>query len=976
MHVVDTRLDKMFTVAKLEERPLKVFYQHLENRPPLIILVKACDVEFHQILIPWRLWTRVVAFPIEMRRCVMQGKAARIGVLFSDGSMQFLSPRNAQVATICHSRTLSFPTSVLVDRGIPDTYTRDHLFVCADDGYIETYNCNTSPCVPISRQDVKGTCLALCQWTDQWVIAVGTRLGEVLFFDYKNSKMLKKLPITAAKVEGVLVHEKSRSLFVIIQGRIIRMSLRDGAVMSDIPLQVEKVRGICGDLLVFGFANGALYMAKIHEKTIEVIQNGTDQQHSGGVTALGTGSSFFLTAGAEGSVLVWNFNSEIVGRINVPLKITSCCLLNGQRQILVGTEKAIMIVDGSTIFGDEVDEDDGQFDTFDERKDELLWPVPAAILAAQEEVGKWEHLRAEMAAAIEEKKVESSESDTRTARKEGKLQVAAVEIHTPTPAPTSIPTPIPTPAPVAVVVPNPREIELQQRSRMKLMEEMLGIKAPRQPPPVVVEEKSELEPEPGEEEDMEAEEEPTAPVAEPTPTESVQQIAEPPDAPPISRGWPIEEKIVAQNPPASKAEPPAVQIADEIAPPRVHEPESKPSPRGKRKTPPALAIPPKAIEPAEAAIEPTSSSTTGSSEKTARKRPRRVVNPVGRRPIVVNDEEGRGAECHRTHKRRPSSEGEDDSPASSGRAATHAPAHPPSARGAPASTTPGSHPTAASQHSRGVGESSIPLPSAESPRGHAKPSRLPQETGMTDRRVRHRARSRSPSSFAPPLPAARRRPRSASAAPPRRARVPWFERLFADSVRHLHRSFSSHELLIPLPHSSSRAPYQRPATPPWYRRLVERSARAFPTRRRDALVHPPSLAGDACFPSLVARHFNIQVHKGHQFLLGIRGSGVGSVSVAPVRMDEPPRVPVLAIPSQSVSLAPMDGEASTALVRKFVNFPGEAFVGARASLDRRKKGMLATPRIVNPLSGRKDGLKVGRVMMWRARQAERKRFGK
>jgi hypothetical protein len=59
-----------------------------------------------------------------------------------------------------------------------------------------------------------------------------------------------------------------------------------------------------------------------------------------------------------------------------------------------------------------------------------------------------------------------------------------------------------------------------------------------------------------------------------------------------------------------------------------------------------------------------------------------------------------------------------------------------------------------------------------------------------------------------------------------------------------------------------------------------------------------------------------------------------------------------------------------------------AFVGQEdlvvqsLSVERRKKGMLTTPRIVNPRSARKDGLNFVRGMMWRARQMERKRSGR
>jgi hypothetical protein len=99
-----------------------------------------------------------------------------------------------------------------------------------------------------------------------------------------------------------------------------------------------------------------------------------DQQHPDGVTAITGSASIFITTGAAGSIIAWDFCGEMMGEINVPLRILNCCILNARRQILIGTKFAIMIIDGAFIFGDEIDLDDG-LDNSDCLPDELLGPI-------------------------------------------------------------------------------------------------------------------------------------------------------------------------------------------------------------------------------------------------------------------------------------------------------------------------------------------------------------------------------------------------------------------------------------------------------------------------------------------------------------------------------------------------------------------------------------------------------------------------
>jgi hypothetical protein len=57
---------------------------------------------------------------------------------------------------------------------------------------------------------------------------------------------------------NILVHERMCSFFAVLAGRLICVSLVDGNMISECNVVVEKVMGIFGKLIVFGFASGAL----------------------------------------------------------------------------------------------------------------------------------------------------------------------------------------------------------------------------------------------------------------------------------------------------------------------------------------------------------------------------------------------------------------------------------------------------------------------------------------------------------------------------------------------------------------------------------------------------------------------------------------------------------------------------------------------------------------------------------------------
>ena len=115
--------------------------------------------------------------------------------------------------------------------------------------------------------------------------------------------------------------------------------------------------------------------------------------HDGLITGLSLGSVFFVSCSVDKTLRVWNRDFTQRCLIVFPLPLYSCCALNGKRDVLVSTEKEIMIIDGSIIFDDQVDPEDDLFDNYDKKQDSLYKETTTFVEEEEEEEDQEDFLK-------------------------------------------------------------------------------------------------------------------------------------------------------------------------------------------------------------------------------------------------------------------------------------------------------------------------------------------------------------------------------------------------------------------------------------------------------------------------------------------------------------------------------------------------------------------------------------------------------
>lgn len=370
--IFDIKTDRVFPIIKAEAPPLHIFFERERGHATLLFIMYRNRAKAYRVVIPWSLWRKVSTHPLKIERCPKANGAARIAVLLADASIQLFSPVSRRLLSICHARITGFPVSVLVDRGMHNIATsRDQLFVTFDTGMIAVFGTNGQLMEPVLTVDLKATCCVLSMFCGKWCLLIGTEKGDIIVYEYKKLRFWKRIGKKRDKIFQILHHDETHSFFVFYEDCVVRYNTDTGEDVDVIDFSHGIISCMCGSNIVIGYEDGSFNIARVHEKIIVRIHSREKPLHKGRVTGITPGRSFFVTSGYDGTILVWSNECEILVNISLPLPILSVAFLNGKRGLLIGTPYEIMIVNGSSLFGIQVDPEDPIFDNFDKLKEKM-----------------------------------------------------------------------------------------------------------------------------------------------------------------------------------------------------------------------------------------------------------------------------------------------------------------------------------------------------------------------------------------------------------------------------------------------------------------------------------------------------------------------------------------------------------------------------------------------------------------------------
>lgn len=387
-YILNVKTGNAFHVYSAPEIPTR-FFIFLQPYPTLVLCYHS-TAAFLKITIPWGVWAKNVVKSRIIRRMPKKNHAARILVQTLNSFVKLFDPRNGKSLTSATPTGSSNLYNYYYDRGtyllykenqveVYGTEHKDNLYLIMEDGKASVYDAAHSPCEETGIVDLKSHFIIPCTIDGKWYYFAAAMRSEVFLLDQTKFRYLKRAVIGIAKTINIFFLTESETAVIMYESETYLFDLKSFSVINKILIRGSDVSELHGDIIYIGQPTGQIDMIKIVGNELILLNNLNQQRiHASAVSGLGFSPNFWITVGLDGVLMYWDYNYLNLCRICLPEPLLSCEILNGKRDVIIGTENEIMKIHGDIIFGDQVDEELHIIDNFDRMFDSLS-PVQHTI---------------------------------------------------------------------------------------------------------------------------------------------------------------------------------------------------------------------------------------------------------------------------------------------------------------------------------------------------------------------------------------------------------------------------------------------------------------------------------------------------------------------------------------------------------------------------------------------------------------------
>ncbi|OHS96717.1 hypothetical protein TRFO_37094 [Tritrichomonas foetus] len=386
-YILNLKTGKSFNCYFTSKMPTRIILMK-ESRE--ICLCFGPQVQTFNVIIPWTLWSINITKTNLLRRIERKGEAARVIAFTSNSFVKFFSPKDGKVLTAATPTSPSSPIFCFYDRGymifyegkqkrIVDTGSNERLFLVLEDGHIVTFDASKNPCQQQLNINFKAVCMTFCYFQNEFYYAIASQHGEILIIDKNSLQMKKKFNISNDVFCGMIFDPISKCLICIMSRETILFDLKTKNIISRLLIKGTKLVELNNQLLYYGYENGDISMVKISEenntKSLSIQSNDIQGLHNDCITGFAFSKEFWISVSKDMTVRYWNYSNGNFYTINLPARLYGCEIINGNRDVVVGTENELMLINGKQVFDGEIDEADELIDNFDKEEDELMKEV-------------------------------------------------------------------------------------------------------------------------------------------------------------------------------------------------------------------------------------------------------------------------------------------------------------------------------------------------------------------------------------------------------------------------------------------------------------------------------------------------------------------------------------------------------------------------------------------------------------------------
>lgn len=415
--ILDLKTSKFFHCLTLDRKPNRLITVPGEN--PKFIMSDNNNLNIYHVSIPWKAYILNTTQPYVIQRCYKYNSAMRLLLFCKSNAFTFHSPKTRKMLTVATMTQSSGASSFFYDRSLIANYLpgskgievlqtnlrHDLLFVPTEGGNVSVYTTGSNPCTEQLQIELQATTVTLCQMEDKWIYCFGTEHGELHFYDASTFKFIKRSLVKKDPIISIFYHHNTNSLIIIQKDTIMRFNLIDLRVSQQFRIANFTKAYFHGDLLCIACNNGFIQGYDIEDNKISEINDKSSIFHSDEVTGIAFDSNIVVSVSKDQYLKVWDNNLFSLGEIWFPFPLNACEIINGDRDIVVGTDNEVIIVKGSLLF-DICDQEFPMIDNYNKLDDELS--TEALILEKKAEKAKLETI---LNGKVEEKDVTFTRSN-------------------------------------------------------------------------------------------------------------------------------------------------------------------------------------------------------------------------------------------------------------------------------------------------------------------------------------------------------------------------------------------------------------------------------------------------------------------------------------------------------------------------------------------------------------------------------------
>ncbi|EAY03910.1 hypothetical protein TVAG_192090 [Trichomonas vaginalis G3] len=346
--ILDVKTGKNMTIYQLQGSPKQI--RLFKGKYPRLCVLVSNTYYVLKIKNPWVLFRKLSCPPIKVRRCISQGRAARIAVLTSDSFLSMFSPSLGQFLISAGSTVSSHVTDFIYDRGIVryntqtiETSMNERLFFISSDKKILSFTEKSDSwefddLLPISPRIV---CVGAAFEPSKLVFFCFADTGDLLVYDYDDYSPLTRILFDQKVPLFIYYHYGTGSLLIIYHNEVVFMDTKTFQITRRIKLNKKPISaGFDGDVVILAFGDCSVAVYEIGEKGWLEIASFvcTDK-----IKFVNIENHVFIAVTISNTIY-FGQTSEDITTIEVPYDVYTCSLLNPNIDLLIGLDNELMAI--------------------------------------------------------------------------------------------------------------------------------------------------------------------------------------------------------------------------------------------------------------------------------------------------------------------------------------------------------------------------------------------------------------------------------------------------------------------------------------------------------------------------------------------------------------------------------------------------------------------------------------------------------